>query len=118
MSNAYFKVPEPINEPIKAYAPGSAEKAELKAKMAELKAQVIEVPVIIGGEEVRTGDTADMVIPHEHGHKLGTYHRAGEKEVLMAVEAALEAQKAWAVMPWEQRVAIFLKAADLLAGPW
>ncbi|MCB2203328.1 L-glutamate gamma-semialdehyde dehydrogenase [bacterium] len=118
MSNAYFKVPEPVNEPIKAYAPGSAEKAELKAKMAEMKATQIDVPLIIGGEEIRTGDTAEMRIPHEHGHVLGTYHRAGEKEVAMAVEAALEAQKAWAVMPWEQRVAIFLKAADLLAGPW
>ena len=118
MSNAYFKVPEPVNEPIKAYAPGSPEKAELKAKIAELKAQEIDVPIIIGGKEIRTGDTAEMRIPHEHGHKLGVYHKAGEKEVAMAVEAALEAQKAWAVMPWEQRVAIFLKAADLLAGPW
>ncbi len=118
MSNAYFKVPEPINEPIKAYAPGSPEKAELKAKIAELKAQQIEVPIIIGGEEIRTGDTAEMRIPHDHGHLLGVYHRAGEKEVAMAVDAALEAQKQWSVMPWEQRVAIFLKAADLLAGPW
>jgi 1-pyrroline-5-carboxylate dehydrogenase len=118
MSNAYFKVPAPINEPIKAYAPGSPEKAELKAKIAELKAQTIEVPLIIGGEEIRTGDTAEMRIPHDHGHLLGVYHRASETEVNMAIEAALEAQKAWAVMPWEQRAAIFLKAADLLAGPW
>ena len=118
MSNAYFKVPTPVNEPIKGYAPGSPEKAELKAKIAELKAKEIEVPVIIGGQEIFTGDTADMRIPHDHGHKLGTYHRAGEKEVAMAVDSALEAQKTWAVMPWEQRAAIFLKAADLLAGPW
>ncbi len=118
MSNAYFKVPSPVNEPIKAYAPGSPEKKELKAKIAELKASEIEVPLIIGGEEVRTGDTATMTIPHEHGHTLGMFHRAGEKEVEMAVEAALEARKTWADMPWEQRVAIFLKAADLLAGPW
>ena len=118
MSNAYFKVPSPVNEPIKAYAPGSPEKEELKAKIAELKASEIEVPLIIGGEEVRTGDTATMTIPHEHGHTLGVFHRAGEKEVEMAVESALEARKTWADMPWEQRVAIFLKAADLLAGPW
>ena len=118
MSNAYFKVPAPVNEPIKAYAPGSPEKAELKAKIAELKAQTIDVPLIIGGEEIRTGDTAEMRIPHDHGHLLGVYHRASEKEVHMAIEAALEAQKAWSVMPWEQRAAIFLKAADLLAGPW
>ncbi|MBN1448281.1 MAG: L-glutamate gamma-semialdehyde dehydrogenase [Bacteroidetes bacterium] len=118
MSNAYFKVPAPVNEPIRAYAPGSPEKTELKAKLAELKGTEIDIPLIIGGEEIRTGDTAKMVIPHEHGHTLGVYHRAGEKEVNMAVEAALEAQKTWSVMPWEQRVSIFLKAADLLAGPW
>lgn len=118
MSNAYFKVPAPINEPIKAYAPGSPEKSELKAKIAELKAKEIDIPLIIGGEEIRTGDIVEMRIPHDHAHKLGVYHRASEKEVNMAVAAALEAQKAWAVMPWEQRAAIFLKAADLLAGPW
>ncbi len=118
MSNAYFKVPAPINEPIKSYAPGSPEKAALKARIAELKAMTIDVPLIIGGEEIRTGDTAEMRIPHDHAHVLGTYHRASEKEVNMAVEAAIAAQTAWAAMPWEQRAAIFLKAADLLAGPW
>lgn len=118
MSNAYFKVPAPINEPIKAYAPGSPEKAALKAKIAELKSRTIEVPLIIGGEEVRTGDTAEMRIPHDHAHLLGVYHRASQKEVDMAVEAAVEAQRAWVAMPWEQRAAIFLKAAELLAGPW
>lgn len=118
MSNAYFKVPTPVNEPIKAYAPGSPEKAALKAKIAELKAQVLDIPLIIGGEEIRTGDTAEMRIPHDHGHILGVYHRASAKEVNMAIEAALEAQKTWSVMPWEQRAAVFLKAADLLAGPW
>jgi 1-pyrroline-5-carboxylate dehydrogenase len=118
MSNAYFKVPAPINEPIKAYAPGSPEKTELKAKIAELKAKEIDIPLIIGGEEIRNGDTAEIRIPHDHAHRLGVYHRASGKEVNMAIAAALEAQKAWAVMPWEQRAAIFLKAADLLAGPW
>lgn len=118
MSNAYFKVPTPVNEPIKAYAPGSPEKTALKAKIAELKAQVLDIPLIIGGEEIRTGDTAEMRIPHDHGHILGVYHRASAKEVNMAIEAALEAQKTWSVMPWEQRAAVFLKAADLLAGPW
>ncbi|MCZ7557373.1 MAG: L-glutamate gamma-semialdehyde dehydrogenase [Bacteroidia bacterium] len=118
MSNAYFKVPAPINEPIKSYAPGSPEKAALKARMAEMKAMTIDVPLIIGGEEIRTGDTAEMRIPHDHAHVLGVYHRASEKEVNMAVEAAIDAQRMWAAMPWEQRAAIFLKAADLLAGPW
>lgn len=118
MSNAYFKVPSPVNEPIKTYNPRSPEKEELKKKISELKSQTIEVPLIIGGEEVKTGNTAEMVIPHEHGHVLGVYHKAGEKEVKMAIEAALKARAEWAAMPWEHRAAIFLKMADLLAGSW
>ncbi len=118
MSNAYFKVPHPVNEPIKTYKPGSPEKEELKRKISELKSQTIEIPLIIGGEEVKTGNTADMVIPHEHGHVLGVYHKAGDKEVNMAIEAALKARAEWAAMPWEHRAAIFLKMADLLAGSW
>lgn len=118
MSNAYFKVPEPVNEPIKSYAPGTPERDELKKKLTELKSVQIEVPLIIGGEEIKTGDTAEMIIPHEKGHVLGVYHKAGKKEVDLAIEAALEARKEWSAMPWEQRVAIFLKMADLLAGPW
>jgi 1-pyrroline-5-carboxylate dehydrogenase len=118
MSNAYFQVPIPENEPILPYGPGSVEKDELKKKIAALKSQTIEVPLIIGGEEVKTGNTANMVIPHNHGHILGAYHKAGAKEVNMAIEAALAAQKEWAAMPWEHRASIFLKAAELLAGPW
>ncbi|MBU1095321.1 MAG: L-glutamate gamma-semialdehyde dehydrogenase [Bacteroidetes bacterium] len=118
MSNAYFKVPLPINEPIKSYAPGSSEKEELKKKIAELKSQKIEIPLIIGGEEIKTGNTAEIVIPHDKKHVLGVYHKAGKKEVDMAIEAAIEARKEWSEMPWEHRVAIFLKMADLLAGPW
>jgi len=118
MSNAYFKVPHPINEPIKSYKPGSPEREELKKKLVELKSKQIEVPLIIGGEEVKTGNTEKMVIPHNHSHVLGIYHKAGKKEVEMAVEAALKARKEWAEMPWEHRVAVFLKIADLLAGPW
>lgn len=118
MTNAYFKVPEPRNEPILSYSPGSPEKVALKAKLAELRNQEIEVPLIIGGEEIRTGKTADMVMPHLHGHRLGVYHKAGEKEVKMAVEAALSARRSWAEMAWEDRAAVFLKAADLLAGPY
>jgi len=118
MSNAYFRVPQPINEPIKLYRPGSPEKEELKKKLVELKSRQIEVPLIIGGEEIKTGNTEEMKIPHNHGHVLGVYHKAGKKEVEMAIEAALEARKEWADMPWEHRVAVFLKTADLLAGPW
>ena len=118
MSNAYFKVPQPINEPVKSYKPGSPEREELKKKLAELKSKQIEAPLIIGGEEVRTGNTEKMVMPHNHNHVLGVYHKASKKEVDMAVEAALEARKTWAEMPWEHRVSVFLKIADLLAGPW
>lgn len=118
MSNAYFKVPVPKNEPILSYLPGSKEKTALKNKIKELAAQQIEVPLIIGGEEIKTGNTAEMVMPHDHGHVLGIYHKAGEKEVNMAIRAALKARKEWAVMPWEHRASVFLKIADMLAGPW
>src|SRR3989304_5629167 len=112
MSNAYFKVPQPVNEPIKLYKPGSTEREELKKKLSELKSKQIEVPLIIGGEEVKTGNTEEMRIPHNHKHVLGVYHKAGKKEVEMAIEAALEARKEWAEMPWEQRGAVFLKLID------
>jgi 1-pyrroline-5-carboxylate dehydrogenase len=118
MSNAYFKVPNPINEPVKLYKPGSPERIELKKKLSDLKSKKIEVPLIIGGEEVKSGNTEEMRIPHDLNHVLGIYHKAGKKEVEMAIEAALEARKEWAEMPWEQRVSVFLKMADLLAGSW
>lgn len=118
MVNGIFKLPTPINEPILNYAPGSAERAELKAKLDELKNKEIEIPLIIGGKEVRTGDLGKCIMPHDHQHVLATYHKAGEKEVQMAIEAAREAQKEWAAMPWQDRLAIFRKAAELLAGPY
>ncbi len=118
MANAYFKVPVPQNEPILTYAPGSKERKELKEELAKLKSQQIEVPIIIGGKEIRTGNLGEMRIPHNHEHILGTFHKAGKEEVQMAIDAALEARKIWAEIPWEQRVSIFLKAAELLSGPW
>ncbi len=118
MSNAYFKLPVPINEPILNYAPGSPEKAELKKKLADLQSKEIEIPLIIGGEEVKSGKTAEIRVPHNLSKKLGIYHKAGEKEVKMAIEAALIARKTWAEMPWEHRASIFHKAAELLSGPW
>lgn len=118
MSNAYFQVPEPYNEPVFSYAPGSAEKRILKDRLKEMAGQEVEIPLIIGGQEVRSGQIQEIRAPHNHDIKLGFYHKAAGKEVAMAVEAALEARKAWADMPWEHRAAIFLKAADLLAGPW
>ena len=118
MSNAHFKVPFPINEPVLSYAPNSPEKAEIKKKLKELQSKKIEIPLIIGGKEIKTGKTEEIRVPHNHKKVLGVYHKAGAKEVNMAIEAALEARKTWAEMPWEHRAAIFLKAADLLAGPY
>jgi len=118
MPNGIVSTPQPVNEPIRAYAPGSPEKASLKAKMQEMLAEQIEIPLIIGGKEVRTGNTAKAVCPHDHRHTLGVYHKAGEQEVLQAIEAAGQAWKIWSEMPWEHRAAVMLKAAELLAGPW
>ncbi len=116
--NSIFKIPEPVNEPALNYAPGSAERKELKAKIAELRGQVIDIPLIIGGKEVRTGRTVDIAIPHENRKVIGRFHKAGPKEVQLAVRAAAQARKTWARMPWHARAAIFLKAGDLLATTW
>jgi len=118
MSNAIFKVPVPVNEPVLSFAPGSAEKEGLKKELQRLQSQEIEIPIIIGGEEVKTGKTVDIYTPHDHSVKLGFYHKAGKDEVNLAIRTALEARQAWADMPWEQRVSVFLKAAELLSGPW
>ena len=116
MTNGIFQVPPPKNEPILQFGPGSKEKKELKATLNKMMKEQIEIPVIIGGKEVQTGNMADCRCPHDHGHLLGQYHKAGEKEIDMAIQAALEARKEWAAMPWDARASIFLKAADLLAG--
>ena len=118
MTHGVFQTPLPKNEPVRDYAPGSPERASLEARLDAMARETIEVPLVIGGEEVRTGDLADMVEPHDHGHVLGRYHRAGAAEVARAVDAAEDARREWAAMPWEDRAAIFLKAAELLAGPW
>lgn len=118
MSNAYFKLEKPKNEPVLSYTKGSTERIELKNKLKELKQKEIEIPLIIGGKEIKTGNTRQCVIPHDKNHVLATYHMAGEKEVKMAIEAAMKAKKEWDKMPWEHRASIFLKAAQLLAGPW
>ncbi len=118
MSNGFAKVPKPINEPIKSYAPGSPERASLKSRLAEMMAAPIEIPVLIGGREVFTGNTTNVVCPHDHGHVLATAHQAGTTEVQAAIEAAAAAWADWSEMPWDARSAVFLKAAELLAGPW
>ncbi len=118
MSLAISKVPVPVNEPVKAYAPGSPERACLKAKLAELSAGKVEMPLVIDGKDVRTGKLGHAVMPHRHAHVLGDFHQGGEAEVQSAINAALRAQKDWANLPWEARAAVFLKAADLLQGPY
>jgi 1-pyrroline-5-carboxylate dehydrogenase len=115
MPNSKLLVPLPYNEPILSYKIGSREKKLIKEKIAEMKSNKIEIPLIIGGKEVKTGNMGKCIIPHEHSHLLGTYHKVGPKEVQMAIDAALEARKSWASMPWEERVAIFRRVAELLA---
>ncbi len=117
MSNAVFQVPHPANEPVKSYAPGSPERASIRRRLGEMLGEEVEIPLVIGGREVRTGDTAKAVCPHDHGQVLATYHQAGAKEVAAAAEAAKTAWREWSELPWEERLAVFLRAADLLAGP-
>ena len=116
--NGVFRVPQPTNEPVRAYGPGSAEKRPLKARLAEMRAREIEIPLLIGGEEVRTGKLGTCIVPHDHKHVLARYHKAGPAEVAKAIAAAREAHKTWSRMPFADRAAILLKAADLLAGPF
>ncbi|HET6528926.1 MAG TPA: L-glutamate gamma-semialdehyde dehydrogenase [Balneolaceae bacterium] len=118
MANAFFEIREPENEPSYSYAPGSPERKKLKEELDRLSNQEIEIPAVIGGKEVKTGNLQEVVMPHDHEHKLGKVHLCGEKEVNMAIEAALEAREEWSVLPWQERAAIFLKAADLLTGPY
>ncbi|HVP07240.1 MAG TPA: L-glutamate gamma-semialdehyde dehydrogenase [Candidatus Acidoferrum sp.] len=116
MSN--FRVPTPKNEPILNYAPGSLERAGIEKALAQLKSSPIEIPMYIGGKEVHTGTKVEIRAPHDHKLVLGHYYQGGEAEVKTAVDYALEASQTWAVMPWEHRASIFLKAADLIAGPY
>jgi len=118
MSLAISRVPTPVNEPVKGYAPGSPERASLKAKLDEMSSQSVEMPLVIDGKDVHTGRTGNAVMPHRHAHVLGEFHQGGEPEVQRAIKAALGAQKDWAALPWEARASVFLKAADLLAGPY
>ncbi|MBK7141788.1 MAG: L-glutamate gamma-semialdehyde dehydrogenase [bacterium] len=113
-----YRVPPPKNEPVLSYAPGSAERDGIKKALAELKANPIEIPMYINGQEVRSGKKLEIRSPHNHNLVLGHYWQGGEAEVKTAVDASMEAAKTWAYMPWEQRAAIFLKAAELMAGPY
>ena len=116
--NGNRRVPTPVNEPIKSYAPGSSERAALKERLASMSSERIEIPVIIGGKEFRSGDVAETVMPHNHRHVLARWHRATAANIDDAIRASQEAAKDWANWAWEDRAAVFLKAAELLATTW
>lgn len=118
MSNAIFNVPVAINEPVLNYAPGSPERTSLQAALKKMRGEVLDIPMYINGREIRTGKTARIAPPHDHKHTVAHFHQGEKSHVTQAIEAALAAKTAWANLPWEERAAIFLKAADLLAGPY
>jgi 1-pyrroline-5-carboxylate dehydrogenase len=115
MNSSVFKFEKPKNEPVLSYAPNSPERRELVAELEKMSSQQIEIPLIIGGKEIRTGNTGKVVMPHDHNHVLATYHMAGEKEVKMAIEAALEARKKWEKISWIDRASIALRVAELIS---
>jgi 1-pyrroline-5-carboxylate dehydrogenase len=116
--NGNRHVPPPVNEPIKSYAPGSPEKTEIKSRLAQMAGEKVEIPLVIGGRDVHTGETAPTVMPHDHSHALGQWHRARRQDVEAAIAAAGEAHREWSAWSWEDRAAVFLKAAELLATTW
>ena len=118
MPKGFFHVPKAVNEPVKSYAPNSSEKVAVLAAYKKMWNETIDVPMYIGSQQIKTGNTKTMSAPHDHQHIVGTYHLADKSHIEKAISSALEARKKWANMPWEQRAAIFLKAAELIAGPY
>ena len=118
MGKGVFQVPQAVNEPVKSYAPGTPEREAVLKEYKRLYNSKIEVPLYIGSEEIKTGDTAPMNPPHNHKHHLGDYHKASKEHVQKAIDSALAAREKWANLEWEQRAAVFLKAAELIAGPY
>ncbi|MDR0371693.1 MAG: L-glutamate gamma-semialdehyde dehydrogenase, partial [Prevotellaceae bacterium] len=115
MNNALYRFANPGNEPVRSYAPGSKEKEELKKALAQISAEEWDIPLIIGGKEIRTGNTGKVVMPHNHRHVLATYHKAGEKEVRMAIDAAMKAHKQWSELSWIDRASVMMRIAELFA---
>ncbi len=118
MNNAVIATPKPVNEPIYNYEPGSVHRKKLKEALQKLQDTVLDIPLVINGEEIRTENTAKAVTPHDHSHVLATWHKAGEKEIKQAIDSAVAAQPLWQSLRWEERCAIFLRAAELVAGKY
>ncbi|MCA9001307.1 MAG: aldehyde dehydrogenase family protein, partial [Planctomycetes bacterium] len=118
MTHGAYTPPQPVNEPVRTYAPGSAETTSLKQRLDAMSQEVVDIPVIIGGEEIRTGHTGQAIVPHKHRHVLATYHQADASLVSKAIDTAEDARRDWMELPWQERAAVFLRAADLLCGPW
>lgn len=118
MNNTILNIEMPQNEPVLSYAPNTPERKALKEQLKKMKSDFIEIPLIIGGKEIRTGNTQDVILPHENKKVIAKFHKAGPKEVELAINEAMKARQEWASMRWEERVKIFLKAAELLSGPW
>ncbi|HOI45901.1 MAG TPA: aldehyde dehydrogenase family protein, partial [Candidatus Aminicenantes bacterium] len=118
MTNARVEIPMPANEPVLSYSPGSPERKLLQAELERQYGETLEIPLIIGGRELRTGKLGKAVCPHEHRHVLAEFHQAGEAEVRKAVRAALAAREKWERTPWHDRAAVFLKAADLISNKY
>ena len=116
--NGHRRVPPPVNEPIRSYAPGSPERASLKARLSAMAGEKIDIPIVIGGKDICTGTTAQSVMPHDHHHVLADYHKATPELVQQAVDAALAAHKEWSCWSFDDRAAVLLKAAELLTTSW
>lgn len=118
MPKGIYKIPTPVNEPVKSYVPGSPERKELQAMLKELRSKELDIPMYIGGKEIRSNEKARIAPPHDHKHTLGHFHKSSKAHVTEAINAALGAKEKWAALAWESRAAIFLRAAELIAGPY
>ncbi len=118
MSNSIVRLPDPVNEPVRSYAPGSPERASLEKRLERMLDERLEIPLLIGGREVDTTARGQAICPHDHAHVLAEFAQAGAEEVEQAIAAAASAWREWSEMPWEARAGVFLRAAELLAGPW
>jgi 1-pyrroline-5-carboxylate dehydrogenase len=118
MNDAIISVPDPVNEPLLSYAPGTPERARLKAALAAIESEVVEIPCVVGGQRVTTGRLREVVMPHRHRHVVARFHAADGELAERAIKAALAARREWASLRWENRAAVLLRAAELLAGPW